>query len=410
MASSRGEDVRKFLHSHVYCARHNTKLQSLREVGLHRQLHKENKQNVKFLCGCCGKIFRRMEEICSHINTAGFHTKRSTIPNYNIYEFDVQAHISQVETEMMVREAAQDAKRQAAAQRHAIASAAAPLLERLQSQSPHHLTSVASIPPCCLLSTGLATPRSVTTVAGSATAPVSSIYLLQQPVMTTVIDTPVTAPATATRPPSVSAAVEEVVVAALQTLAPQDGDLLAEDTHLVVVDSSPPTGGVSPVQDMPQLTASTVATPVLDSDRHAISDLMTFVDTQPIPTFSTAVTTLPDLTMADNAFVNAPPMASALEWQYPSIIYSSMATMPTSYLVQSLVFHLQWLTSILRAYVARSAPPSALRFIDEGWRPLLMQTPMWPGQDFTLSSDLGALLEALVARYAALGHRASYFR
>ena len=150
-------------------------------MGLHRQLHKENKHNVKFLRGCCGKIFRHMEEMCSHINTVGFHTKRSTIPNYNKMEFDVQAHISQVETEMMIREAANDAKRHAAAQRHAVAAAAAPLLERLQSKSPHHTTSGSSIPPCCLLSTGVATPRSVTAVASSTTAPVSSIYVMQNP-------------------------------------------------------------------------------------------------------------------------------------------------------------------------------------------------------------------------------------
>ena len=270
---------------------------------------------------------------------------------------------------MMVREAAQDAKRQATAQRHTIASAAARLLECLQSASPHHPTSVATIPPCCLLSTGLATSRSLTTVASISPAPVSSIYLLQQPVMST---------ATATRRQSVSAPVEEVVVDAPRTLVPQHGNLLAVDIHPVEVDSSPTTIGVLPVQDTPRLTASTIGTPVLDSDRHAISDLMTFVDTQPIPTFSTAVTTLPDSTVTDNAFLNASPMASALEWQYPSIIYSSMATIPTSYLIQSLVFHLQWLTNMLRAYVAQSAPPSALRFIDEGWWPLLMQTPMWP--------------------------------
>ena len=315
MASHRVEDVPRFLHFHIYCARHNTRLQSLGEVGLHRQLHKESKHNVKFLCGCCGKIFRRMEEMCSHINTVGFHTKRSTIPNYNKLEFDVQAHISQVETEMMIREAAQDAKRHAAAQRQAVASAEAPLLERLQSKSPHHTISVSSIPPCCLLSTGVATPRSVTTVAGSTPAPVRSIYVLQHPVMTTATETPGTAPATASRPPSLSAPAEEVVVVSSDTSAPREGSLLQEDTHSVGADASPPTGSVSSAQDRLPPTTTTGATPALDSDRQSISDLITFVETQTIPSFSSAVTTLPDSTMAGNVFVNAPPLASALEWQ-----------------------------------------------------------------------------------------------
>ena len=399
MATQKSEDARKFHHFYVYCARHGTKLQSLGEVGLHRVEHKENRHSVKFLCGCCGRIFRKMEEICSHINTSGFHLRRSSIPNYNKADFDVEAHISELETAEMLRAAAEDAKRQAASDRKALAAAAAPVLSRLQGEVTWSSPPATRIPPCCLFSADTGSARPLTTMAAGSPQPVSAVFLMQRAVMSTGSQAPAAATATVTRPEAASATpAQEASVSSAHAATP------ASLQSPEVVEQPTPTSSDLAVPTSPPVNS--LNSQVLDGNVSAISDLITFGVSQPAPTFTTAG---PD-SSTDTTYVTAPPIAAAFEWQYPHVLYPTLPAMPTSYLMSSLVLHLQWLTSMLRAYVARSAPPSSLRFIDEGWRPLLMQTPTCPGSDYTATSDLASLLEALVSRYAELAHRVSYFR
>jgi len=323
IAQIRSEDARKFLHFHVYCARHNCKLQSLGDVALHRQQNKENKHNVKFVCGCCGRIFRKMEEISAHINTVGFYTKYSSIANYNKTNFDVQAHVAEVEATIMLREAAEEAKRQAAADRRQIAAAATPVLERLQGEQQQYATIGAHIPLCCLLSASLSTAQPVTAAAGRSPAPVSSIYVLQSTVMSTgtaaaatstqALTTPVSAteprvlagpqgPQTSASPPQDPTPGTAKDVVYVHTAAPQ-----GEERQQITVTSeiAPPAqipGDVDP--SLP--SASNRSTPLSEADRQAISDLLTFAQT------STAMTTTVDAPQYN--VLHAPPVASAFEW------------------------------------------------------------------------------------------------
>ena len=395
MATQKSDDARRFLHFYVYCAIHGTKLQSLGELGMHRTEHKEAKHNVKFLCGCCGQIFRKMEEICCHINTSGFHVKRSSIPNYNKADFDYEAYISEVETAAMLRAAAEDGKKQAAAKRRAVAAAAVPVLSRLQGEVLGSSPPAACIHPCCLFSNAAGSARPLTTMAAGSPEPVSAVYLMQRTVMSTGAQATATATTTATvtRPEAALATPpQDAPVSAAQAATP-----VAQQAPEVVKHQFPTSGELA----RPTLPVSLPTCQVLDGNASAISDLITLGGGLPAPTFTTAMS---DASTADLTFMTGPPIVSAFEWQYPQLIYRAMPAMPTSYLTT------QWLTSMLSAYVARSAPPSSLRFIDEGWRPLLMQTPMWPGSDYTATSDLASLLEALVSRYAELAHRVSFFR
>ena len=217
-----------------------------------------------------------MEEISAHINTVGFHTEHSSILNYNKNNFDVQAHISQVETTFMIKEAAEDAKRQAAAERRALAAAATEVLERLQGEQHQYPTTGASIPPCCLLSAGLTTSQPLTTMAGTSPAPVSSIFLLQS----TVMSTGTAAPATSMRPdttpvssvgPVVLDTAEEVVLA--HTPAPQCAERTASSNLPTSVEAAAPIPGSV---DLPLPNVSNMSTPLPEADRSDVAHCQFF--------------------------------------------------------------------------------------------------------------------------------------
>ena len=52
--------------------------------------------------------------------------------------------------------------------------------------------------------------------------------------------------------------------------------------------------------------------------------------------------------------------------------------------------------------------PTALDPIDETGRMILRNTPMWPGEEHTMTSSLDELLVAMMPRYIELLYRGSY--
>jgi len=97
-----------------------------------------------------------------------------------------------------------------------------------------------------------------------------------------------------------------------------------------------------------------------------------------------------------------PPNYTPFEGLFPLNLYPSLASMPTSQMVHTLVHSLAWTSTLLRGYVSQYPLPSFLGPVDELGRSLIRNTPMWPGSDHTLSSSLEELLAAMLPRYSEL--------
>ena len=76
--------------------------------------------------------------------------------------------------------------------------------------------------------------------------------------------------------------------------------------------------------------------------------------------------------------------------------------MPLTYLIHSLVHVLEWSNSLLRGMLlANPLPPHLIPF-DQLGRANFMRTPLWPGNQYTVDSDLDELLASLLPLYAEL--------
>ena len=159
---------------------------------------------------------------------------------------------------------------------------------------------------------------------------------------------------------------------------------------------------VTPVRDEVQTPTSadppvtTVTTDVL-----ATAAAATLFHTSP-PQTSTTFIQIPDSTSVQPTIMIPPPNYTPFEGLFPLNFYPSLASMPTSQMVHTLVHTLAWTSTLLRGYASQHPLPSFLGPMDELGRSFIRNTPMWPGSDHTLSSSLEELLAAMLPRYAEL--------
>jgi len=81
--------------------------------------------------------------------------------------------------------------------------------------------------------------------------------------------------------------------------------------------------------------------------------------------------------------------------------------MPTSLLLQFMAYALWWSTGLLRGMLtAYPLLPSLVGF-DEIGRAILMASPLWPGNQINMDSDLTEVLAALFPLFTTLMSRGS---
>jgi len=95
-APTKGEGARRCRHFRMYCLRHrHSVITSLGEVAQHRKKYGEERTNIKIFCGCCGKLYHKMDALAHHMNVEGFHLQKSKIPGYNRERFDLSGYLAE---------------------------------------------------------------------------------------------------------------------------------------------------------------------------------------------------------------------------------------------------------------------------------------------------------------------------
>lgn len=82
--------------------------------------------------------------------------------------------------------------------------------------------------------------------------------------------------------------------------------------------------------------------------------------------------------------------------------------MPTSLVIHSLVHALWWTSGLLRGMLTNCPIPPTLLSFDQIGRAVLMSSPVWPGNQFDMDTDLSELLAALLPLFTQLLSCGSY--
>ena len=82
---------------------------------IHRKQSGEGRTGLKILCGCCGSVYRVMEELSNHINTEALHLRLSTIPGYTKESFDLNDYFAKQRDQNALDEAVAIARSAASA-------------------------------------------------------------------------------------------------------------------------------------------------------------------------------------------------------------------------------------------------------------------------------------------------------
>jgi len=114
----------------------------------------------------------------------------------------------------------------------------------------------------------------------------------------------------------------------------------------------------------------------------------------------------PDTTQAP--VIQALPQFTAFDTLFPQNSFSSVGTMPTSLLIHSLVHVWWWTSGLLRGMLTNYPLPPTLLPFDQIGRAVLMASPVWPGTQFDMYTDLTELLAALLPLFTQLLSRGLY--
>ena len=110
-----------------------------------------------------------------------------------------------------------------------------------------------------------------------------------------------------------------------------------------------------------------------------------------IPGFQSPLTVAyPDTTQAP--VTQTFPQFMAFDTLFPKNSFSSVGTMPISLLIHSLVHALWWTSGLLRGMLTNYPLPPTLLLFDQIGRAVLMASPVWPGTQFNMDTDLIDLL------------------
>jgi len=87
--------------------------------------------------------------------------------------------------------------------------------------------------------------------------------------------------------------------------------------------------------------------------------------------------------------------------------YTYIGTMPTSVLIQFMAHALWWISGLLRGMLTNCPLLPSLVPFDEIGRAVLMASPLWPGNQVNMGSDLSEVLAALLFLFTELLSRGS---
>jgi len=68
---------------------------SLGEVAQHRKKYGEGPTTMKIFCGCCGGLYCKMDALAEHMNSEGFHLRKSKIVGYHREKFDLRGYLAE---------------------------------------------------------------------------------------------------------------------------------------------------------------------------------------------------------------------------------------------------------------------------------------------------------------------------
>jgi len=112
----KGSDPCTFRHFFIYCLHHGTQLSTLGEIGKHHLEKGEGQTDIKMLCGCCGSVYQKIDELTNHVNIENFHLRLSEIPGYHKDTFNVGEYSAQQQDRNALQEAAAVTRSPASAQ------------------------------------------------------------------------------------------------------------------------------------------------------------------------------------------------------------------------------------------------------------------------------------------------------
>ena len=412
---TKGQDGRRCQYFRLHCVRHpKVPLCSLGEVSQHRKETEETRNNLKILCGCCGKLFRKMDVLASHANSEGFHLRKSKISGYSRSKFDVLRYLSEhplsdSSTEVVVTapSTTSGARQPQAAAAVALPSTllrGAPDVYRLPASCIADALSTLSTPPpgSSHLPSSLAGPSCTSSTApittnSSSVAPVRSVFTIHDPIITSC-QLPASGSATATLGLETPAGDEASTIPGTPVTSPP-----AIATPIIhMSDFDTPVFNTPSVHDQPDAPPATqVSAPAPDAPPVAALVPGTQPDSTQAPVMQTPTTQAP-------VMLSFPTIAS-FDTLFPPNYFSSVGAMPTTALIHSLVNTLQWTSSLLRGMLAYHPLPPALLPFDESGRTALMATPLWPGDNYDMETDLSALLAGLLPLYTMLLSRGSHW-
>jgi len=359
---------------------------------------------MKIFCGCCGELYHKTDALAGHINSEGFHLRKSKIPRYNRERFDLSGYLAEYPLSDSSAEAAASVPAATSGASQPQATQAGALPSTLLRGAP----DIYRLPACCLVDAISAAvnpilaslaPSSLagsscttsTTVIVSPNTLLGSVFTIRDPIPS-VSHTVTSAPATITRDPETP---------------------LRDETPL-----STPRLSTPGVASIPVVSPPSVHPPILQ-----IPDQSAAVSQPPVPTSAVTVTTCtsvatstvqsstisssvqlpnfqPGLTAAFQNTSQAPviqifPQYTPFDALFPPNFYLSVGTMPTSLLLQFMVHALWWTSGLLRGMLtAYPLLPSLVGF-DEIGRAILMASPLWPANQINMDSDLTEVLAAL---------------
>lgn len=232
------------------------------------------------------------------------------------------------------------------------------------------------------------TTSSADTTLSSTSMPVRSVFTIQDPIPTTT-HVSSSAPASITRDPTddILPSPNLSVPGTPQIPTPSPPSVPAPVFHLS--DHSP---AVNPL-------------PVARSSRVPVQVPVSTVSSSSIPiqapNFQSLLTVAyPDTTQAH--VLQAFPQFTSFDNLFPQNYFVSIGTMPTSLFIQFLVHALWWTSGLLRGMLTNYPLPSTLLPFDQIGRSILMASPVWPGTQFGIDSDLSEVLAAFLPLYTQL--------
>jgi len=245
-----------------------------------------------------------------------------------------------------------------------------------------------------------------TTVTASPNTLLGSVFTIRNPIPS-VSHTVTSAPATITRDPETPLRDEALSSPHLTTpdvpSIPSIPVVSPPSVHPPILQIPDQSAAVS----QPTVSSPASTSPSVTGSSSVSVQSSTISSSVQLPNFQ------PGLTAAFQNTSQAPliqifPQYTPFDALFPPNFYLTVGTMPTSLLLQFMAHALWWSTGLLRGMLtAYPLLPSLVGF-DEIGRSILMASPLWPGNQINMDSDLTEVLAALLPFFTTLMSRGSH--